>query len=318
MSFLARRPFVAIAIVMFATANVAAQETAPQQQVVPQQPEQQQAQAPPQAPPDFQLNALQQAQLDQVLDAWQAASGKIVTFQCRFERWEYDVAFGPKDGNIPLNKNVGELTFQKPDKGSFEIKEINKFQFPAAPPGQQPPAAPQGNWVNQPNAIGDHWVCDGKSVYQYRPDLKQLVEHPIPPEFQGQAIADGPLPFLFGADRKKLSKRYWMRIDQQQVQDPINQIGLVAIPKFREQAADFREVDVILDRQQLLPLFMNVKKPNGSRDMYIFDIKKADVNGLFNRMKAAVFARPSLPSGWQRVVENAPLKQAAQPVQPPR
>lgn len=318
MSIPARRQFVAMASVMFAAANAFAQQAPPQQEVVPQTPVQQQAQVAPQAPAGFQLNVLEQAQLDQVLDAWQIASSKIVTFQCPFQRWEYDVAFGPKDGSIPLNKNLGELTFQKPDKGSFEIKEINAFQLQANPPGQQPPAAPQGNWVKQPAAIGDHWVCDGKSVYQYRPDLKQLVEHPIPPQFQGQAIADGPLPFLFGADREKLSKRYWMRIDQTHVRDPNQQIGIVAVPKYQQQAADFKQVEVILDRQRLLPLFMNVEKPNGSRDMYIFDLEKADINGLFNRMKAAVFTRPSLPSGWKRVVENAPLEQAAQPVPPPR
>ena len=190
--------------------------------------------------------------------------------------------------------------------------------MPAAPPGQQPPAEKQGNWVKQPNAIGDHWVCDGKSVYQYRPDLKQLVEHPIPPQMQGQAIVDGPLPFLFGADAAKLKQRYWMRIDQQQSQDP-NQIWLIANTEVStNRRPTSREVDVILDRQQLLPLYMQVWMPNRSHHMYIFDIENAEVNGLFDRMKAAVFARPSMPSGWKRVVENLPLQQAAQPVQPPR
>ena len=75
---------------------------------------------------------------------------------------------------------------------------------------------------------------------------------------------------------------------------------------------------MVLDRHKLLPLYMQVWMPNGSHDVYIFDIKHADVNGLFNRVKAALFARPSIPHGWKLVVENVPLQQAAQPVQPPR
>ncbi|HEX5472513.1 MAG TPA: hypothetical protein VFW73_11530 [Lacipirellulaceae bacterium] len=269
-----------------------------------------------QVPKDFQLNVLQQGELDQVLYAWQKASGQIITFQCDFQRWEYNVAFGPQNRDLPLNKNKGTLSYQKPDKGSFEITEINTFQLKPAAPGAQP-GVQQGDWVKQPDAIGDHWVCDGTAVYQYRPDLKQLVEHPIPPQFQGQGIVDGPLPFLFGADAAKLKQRYWMRIDHEPGQDP-NQIWLRAQPKFREQAADFKEVDVVLDRNKLLPLFMKVELPNGSHDVYIFDIEHADVNGLFNRVKAALFSRPSIPHGWKLVVQDMPLQQAAQPVQPPR
>jgi TIGR03009 family protein len=324
--------FVAPVFALIVVSNATGQQYAPQQQpgapqyvqpqmtvptqqaqTQPAQPQPAQQPVQPAVPPGFQLNALQQAQLDAVLDQWQTASSTITTFECSFQRWDYDVAFGPQNGNIPLNKNVGKLSYQKPDKGSFEITEVNTFKQQPAQPG----AAPIGNWEKQPDAIGDHWVCDGTSVYQYRPDLKQLVEHPIPPQFQGQAIVDGPLPFLFGADKEKLKARYWLRIDQTPNQDP-NQIMLVARPRFREQAADFTQVDVILDKTRMMPQYMQVWKPNGSRDVYIFEIANANVNGLFNRAKALLFSRPSLPSGWKRVVQNMPLQQAAQPAPAPK
>ena len=292
----------------------ATQQQAVQQQAVPplagQQPAQQVA---AQVPDGFQLNALQQAALDQVLGAWQTASGKIVTFRCPFERREFDVAFGPKDRSIPLNKNLGELSYHKPDKGSFQITEVNTFRAQPVPPNQPPPAVMQGDWVKQPDAIGEHWVCDGKSIYEYRHDQKLLVERPIPPQLQGQAIADGPLPFLFGADAEKLKQRYWMRIDQQNQDD--TQVWINAKPKFQEQAANFSEVDVILDRQRLLPLFMQVQMPNGNRHIYIFHIEKATINGALDRVQAW-FDRPRTPAGWKRVVENIPLAQTPQPVTP--
>jgi TIGR03009 family protein len=315
----ARRRIAATVIVLCAATDAVAQQAVPQQpaaqpqgaQPLPAAQAPVQAPAAPQVPPGFQLNALEQANLDQVLDKWQLESGTIVTFKCSFDRWEYDVAFGPNNNQDPLNKNHGELSFHKPDKGSFEITEIKTFkELPVAPGAQR-----QGDWVKQPDAIGDHWVCDGKSVYEYRQSQKQLVEHPIPPQLQGQSIVDGPLPFLFGADKAKLKQRYWMRIDQQQNQDP-NQIWLIAKPKFQEQAADMTEVDVILDRQLLLPRYMQVWMPNRNRHMYIFDLASCSKNNLIDRLPA-LFERPRIPMGWKRVVENVPLQQAAQPAAPP-
>ncbi len=328
MSFIARHRLLAIVIVLSVVAEAAAQQAAPQQQGVQLAPaDQQTAQQPPvqapavpQVPQGFQLNQLQQAALDAVLNSWQQQSAKISTFSCSFQRWEYDVVFGPsaKDKEIPLYKNLGELSYNKPDKGSFEITETNKWQEEPTPPGQPPTAEKKGTWVKQADAIGDHWVCDGKSVYQYRPDLnpKQLVEHPIPPQLQGQAIADGPLPFLFGAESDKLKQRYWMRLDPQQNQDP-KQIWINALPKFQEQAADFTEVDVILDANAMLPLYMRVWMPNRSHHVYIFDIKNASINAPLARLQG-LFQRPSVPFGWKRVVQNMPLQQAAKPVQPAR
>jgi TIGR03009 family protein len=269
--------------------------------------------APPQPPQGFQLNALQQAALHQVLHTWKQQSGQVTTFKCTFERLEYDVAFGPAR-DIPLNKNKGELSFGKPDKGSFRITEINTWQAKPVAPGGPPPVHREGDWILQPNVVGEHWVCDGKSVFQYRHNQKQLVEHPIPPQLQGQAIADGPLPFLFGAEPEKLKDRYWLRLEQQANQ---NQIWLTALPKYQAQAADFRAVEVILDRQQMLPTHMRVHLPNGSQHVYVFDIANASINNPIARIQNW-FQLPRLPSGWKRIVEEMPVAQAAQPAAPPR
>jgi TIGR03009 family protein len=285
------------------------------QQPTPMQATGQQA-APVQIPQGFQLNALQQAQLNAVLTAWQQESAKITTFKCDFERLEYNLVFGPRgrSRDIPLNKNKGELSFGRPDKGSFRITEINMWKETPPAQGQPAPAEIVGTWVHQPNAIGEHWVCDGKSVFEYRHDQKHLVERPIPPHLQGQAIVDGPLPFLFGADAEKLKARYWMRIEPHSNEQ---QIWLVALPKLQAQAADFKAVEVILDRQRLLPTHMQVHFPNGDRHVYSFNVAAASINSPLQRIQS-LFALPRLPVGWKRIVEQMPVEQAAQPVQPPR
>jgi len=269
---------------------------------------QQAPQPPVQAPPvpaGFQLNAVQQAYLDQVLSSWQNESAKVTIFQCPFERWEYNQAFGPGNG-IPLKKNKGELSYQKPDKGSFEITEIRVWDQAT------------NNWVLKKDAIGEHWVCDGKSVYEFRSDQKQVIERPLPPHAPGESIIDGPLPFLFGAESAKLKQKYWMRIDQRN-NNP-DQIWLNALPKFQQQAADFRQVDVILDRKRQLPQAMQVTLPNGDRHVYMFHLEKASINNPLDRIQQALFDRPRTPFGWKHVVENAPMPvaQAPQPAQQPQ
>jgi TIGR03009 family protein len=275
-------------------------------------------QAPaPQLPPGFPLNQVEEAALDAALNAWQQQSGNTKTFSCPFERWEYVKAFGPviNGRSEPLNKNLGELTYSKPDRGSFQITKITTYtQVP--PPADQPNAPARGDWVVQPNAIGEHWVCDGKSVYEFRSDQKQVIERQLPQRAPGEAILDGPLPFLFGAESAKLKQRYWMKIDQRN-NNP-NQIWLNAWPKAQAQAADFRQVDVILDRQMLLPQAMQVTLPNDDRHVYMFNLKKADVNGVLNQIQQALFTKPSIPFGWKHVVENVPVPvaQGEQPDKP--
>ena len=256
----------------------------------------QQPAGPAPLPAPFQLNAIEQGFLDQVLSSWQTESAKVTIFQCPFERWEYNQAFGPgKD--IPLNKNKGDLGYKKPDQGSFQITEIRVWD-----PSTK-------DWVVKKDAIGEHWVCDGESVYEYRHDQKKLIVRPIPPAMRGQAIVDGPLPFLFGADAKKLNARYWLRAEDQ----PGNHDILIqALPKLPADAADYRQVDVMLDRAKMMPKAMQVHMPNGDRHVYMFDVDKAAVNGLSQKIMA-LFQAPRTPWGWQKVVEELPIDPPAGP-----
>ena len=259
----------------------------------------------------FQLNAIEQAFLDQVLSSWEQESGKVRTFRCEFERWDYNVVFGPRM-DVPFSKDKGEVSFSQPDKGSYQITEIHRWQAQAAQPGQQPPKQLQGTWVHQPEAVGEHWVCDGQSVFEYRHDQKQLVVRPIPPEMQGKAIVDGPLPFLFGAEAEKLKTRYWLKVEQQP--NP-NQIWLQAHPKFQADKANYDWVRLSLERTTLLPAAMEIHLPDGSRHTYIFDMNTVSKNAPFDRLKN-LFVAPRTPFGWKRVVETNVAQLNPAPQQP--
>ena len=255
-----------------------------------------------QAPQGFQLNAIEQAFLDQVLGQWETESGKIETFNCDFTQFVYDPVFGPgKDqAGQPIAKSegYGAVSYQKPDKGSFHVKELLTWD------------AAQKKRVANSNLIGEHWVCDGASVYEFRSKEKQLVVTPIPPEMQGQNIADGPLPFLFGAKADMLKERYWLRVDPRA---PEGSVWLAAMPKRQQDAANYRLVELMLDSTKMLPSAMRVTAPDSSQTTYTFKLSDASIN---NRMAAfwnTLFQAPRTPIGWTRVVEQPQM--AAQPAQ---
>lgn len=266
------------------------------------------SQQPPTSPteqpafgPPFQLDAVEQQFVDQILQMWENEGAKIKTYDCHFERWEYDPVFGPT--NDPSIKCTGQLTYAKPDKGSFKIDDIQRFV-------QKDPEKP-GEYVLQKDEVGEHWVCDGKAIYEYKHEKKQLVVQALPEDMRGKSIVDGPLPFLFGAEAAKLKARYWIRSRQSSE----SEIWLEAYPRTQADAANYHHVDVMLERKTMMPRAIQVHMPNGrNRAVYMFE--KPSVNGALNQLFGALFNSPRTPLGWTRVVEELPsAPQATQPAE---
>ena len=252
------------------------------------------AAAAPQGPvgAPFQLSPVEQQFVDQILQQWENQSATVKTFDCKFERWEYDPVFGPGD-ETPMIKSKGQLTYSKPDQGSFKIDEIFRYI--------QKDQSQPGDYVLQEHEVGEHWVCDGKAVYEYKHDKKQLVVQPLPDDMRGKSIVDGPLPFLFGAEADKLKARYWIRTKQS---DDAT-IWLEAYPRTQADAANYHHVEVMLDRKTMMPSAIQVHMPNGrSHAVYMFQEPK--VNGTINQLFGALFSSPRTPLGWTRVVQETP------------
>jgi TIGR03009 family protein len=265
---------------------------------------------PPAAP--FQLNEHEQQFVLQTLQMWEQESAKVNTFNADFERWEYDAVFGP-GANTPMIKAAGTLSFSKPDKGSFKIEKINRW---TKKDPQSTAANAPGDWVHQTEEIGEHWVCDGKAVYEYQHRDKQLVVTTIPPEMRGQNIVEGPLPFLFGAKADRLMSRYWIRVKQSNETD----IWLEAYPRWQNDAANYSSVDVMLDRKSMQPKAIQVNLPGGQqRHAYMFNLETMKVNEKnLGAWFTGLFSSPRTPLGWKKVMADqaAAAPQAANPQAP--
>ncbi len=137
-----------------------------------------------------------------------------------------------------------------------------------------------------------------------------MIIRKLPPELQGKAITDGPLPFLFGAEAAKLKQRYYIRILPNTNQ---SEIWLEAYPRFQQDAMNFQRVELILDRQKFLPSAMQIYSPNGkSRTVYKFDVANAKINGGFLQNMLSGFGPLTKPLGWKTINEPIPEPTPAQ------
>ena len=157
---------------------------------------------PPQVAGKPPLTLAEAAALDRLLAAWEQRSSAVQTWSCRFYKWEYN-AWSPAGENgdrLAFSESSGELKYAAPDKGLYRVRESRQWN----PESRR--------YETIPGDSSEHWVCNGTSIYEFRHAERQLKETVLPPEMQGKAISDGPLPFVFGAKAETLKQRYAMRI----------------------------------------------------------------------------------------------------------
>jgi len=260
---------------------------------------------PPMAKPmgvPFILTDEEQAVLDLVLRRWQTDSAMINNLHCDIEVWENNPVFKKK------THTMGELKYEKPDKGMYHIK------FDASGPKPVPSQA------------GPHWVCNGKSIFEFRYADKVLIENRLPPSIQGEALVHSPLPFLFGAQAEELKKRYFMKDTTLPAEREKGQIWLLAFPKYQADAANFIKAELILTsptvngKPMLLPYGMKMYLPNDQSDSsHVFKNYKINSGKTIGERVFGDIWSPKKPaSDWELRVEEAPAEpsETASPEKP--
>jgi len=276
------------------------------------------------------MSPAEQKWIGEVLRFWETRSEKVKTFECSFQRWDYDGGFvDPSGKRYARTYSDGAIKYAQPDKGLFHVEKLI-LQQPPVKVGDSPQA------IEQSAELGEHWVCDGDKVYSFEASKKQVTVTSLPPDMRGKAIADGPLPFMFGAKAQTIEARYWIHEVPRAPGDTTNadKFWLEAFPKSRQDAQNFKKVRIVLDKENFLPEILEIFAPNydpprnDARQVYSFSkrvaqddtsITKAIADGLdplklFHRN----FFEPRIPAGWKKVVqpEVAGVPQAPGP-QPP-
>ncbi len=254
-------------------------------------------------PPFEPLSAAQQERIDGLLTYWERKSSAVKTYSCKFTRFEYDSVFGPQNPKWHKTQSKGIIRFGAPDKGEFHVTHVGNFQ-PPAKEGSAP------TWPMASSSEAEHWICDGNSIYELNAAKKQLKETKLPEDLRGKQIADGPLPFMFGATKEKIEQKYWIR----ELLPPADRKGeywLEAFPKLAENAVQFKKVMVILDEETFLPNALQIFPPNYdghknlTREVYLFtDRKTNDLLAHRGKQFFGQFISPRTPVGWKKIVED--------------
>lgn len=265
------------------------------------------------------LSPQEVAYLDQVLNFWEKSTADITKYACKFKRWKYNsndnfVAQLSKDLKVDIrsvNTTVasGEVKYMAPDKGMFKIDKLLSLS------GQIVNNRPE--YKEFDNGFGEWWLCNGKEVYEYDRKNKQCTKHTLPPEMQGSAILDSPMPFVFGVKADKIKERYWVRsfTPTDATGKPSNDLVVIeAYPKFQSDAVNYDHVQIYLDRQAGLPAMLIKfdtehqdeagKVLNDKREIFEFTDREKNAT-LLQKISDALFRKEfipfDVPSDWKTI-----------------
>jgi TIGR03009 family protein len=192
--------------------------------------------------------------LDQILQFWEKSTADIERYSCKFRRWQYNSSQNFVDQlskqtkkdirQVHVTAAAGEVKYMAPDKGMFKVDTLLSLTGQLGADGQP-------EYKEFSNAQRDWWLCSGEAVYDYDREKKECTVHQLPPEMQGAAILDSPMPFVFGVKADKLKERYWVR--ELPSQNP-NTFIIEVYPKFQVDAVNYDHVQVFLDNKELLPV----------------------------------------------------------------
>lgn len=270
------------------------------------------------------LSPEEQRHLQEILSYWERRSNEIERYRSQFQRWEYDSVYGPTDQNVYKTYAEGSLEYASPDKGLYHVQKLLFFTPPPAnKPGERPQYLERKS-NNGEVVQGDHWVCDGQAVYQFKHATKQLLVNTLPPDMQGKSITNGPLPFMFGAKAAEIQERYWMRVITPREVANKKEWWLEAWPKRPDDAANFQRVWIIIDGEEFLPKSLqifdrayNERSGNFSRTVFVFKNREVNWNDIADKLLVWKNRfRPKVPAGWVQVDEAA--ASTAQPTNTPR
>ncbi len=257
----------------------------------------------PQPQPDwFPLDPKAQKWVDELLAEWEAANSQIERFECGFQRWQFDPVFGPKDGNTPRSYTTGVIKYQKPDKAVWRVDTMKNYAAPAR-------AGDKPSYVMPKDGFREHWVCDGKSIFEFDYRRKALIERSLPAKMQGKPIGDGRIPFLFGRSAAAIKERYWIR----PLSPPAgveNDYWLELWPRNSADAAALKFIKVVIAQSDMRLAALSGVPPNydakrnPARVDYRFTDRRIVRRGADPwRFLESDFFEPRTPLGWKKEVQ---------------
>lgn len=202
-------------------------------------------------------------ELEQILIEWSRASAGIKKLQGEHYRFVYDTVFEVE------KRAHGYFYYEAPDRGRIDLApaKIRSGEVSRRKGKKGQPYKLQADHE-------ERWICDGKMIWRINDTEKSAEVYAIPEESRGQAIMDGPLPFLFGLPPEKAKRRFKFTIEENSPQ----QVKLAVEPRLRQDAENWSKARIILKKDTWLPWAVQLMAPSGNEEtVYTFD--KMEING---------------------------------------
>jgi TIGR03009 family protein len=250
-------------------------------------------------PPPFKLTTDDEQKVDRLLARWEQWNAGVKTFDCRFKLWVYDGTFGRPDQ--PKFVDCGTIKYAAPDHAIFRIDATEK----------------DGKEVPIENARAQHWVFDGKSLFELNHAKSQLIERTLPEGVQGTKLVDGPLTFAFGvaglssvfgtppcpypftAKAKELKEQFYLR-ETTPAANQRDQVWLEAYPRSGRAVFPPKKLELIFRAGDMSPLAAKIVQAN-EKNYVVYSFFDIVVNGPPASSNEDPF-HPAVPRGWQKTI----------------
>ena len=217
--------------------------------------------------PDLHVQKLK-PKLRAALVKWELATSRIKTLKGEIYRYHREFVFNTE------KRGRGVFFYEAPDKGRLDIYSVEVPKGTRSSVKQPSRRDPSTSRVTPARTIslvvsGDNpekWICDGTQVLEVNDLDRTVTSHRIPADYQGRRIMDGPLPFLFGMPPDKAIRRYQMTL----LGESKDEIWIRAIPRWKQDAVNYREATVILDTATYLPKHVRLTAPDNTQTIYSF------------------------------------------------
>jgi TIGR03009 family protein len=237
--------------------------------------------APRQAAPAIQ-NLQMTKELDNILADWERHTAQIKRLEGHFWLYKYESVFETE------TRADGSFWYETPDKGRMDLMPSDLSKLPKNKSGD-----PLGSRKSKSGGMyiakahsPETWICTGAEIRQFNHGdgrtERTYSEIKIPEQFQGEAIRNSPLPFLFGMKREEAKQRYHLSLGEMHNSVrkglPAPLIHIVAFPLQQRDANEWSKAEILLHSDTFLPYSIKTDDPAGtSETVYVF--RKSTTNG---------------------------------------
>ena len=224
-----------------------------------------------------------------ILAEWEKQSKKVTTLSVGFHRVDKSAAWGDEfsDGKAVLKApNLACIEWQK-----AKLDGQGK-------PMMKPNAKGEPAWVLEPEPT-ERVVCNGKEVLQYAFAQRTLFVFPMEKDTRAKALQEGPLPFLFNMKAEEATRRYGMRLLQEDEREYL----IAIVPNDPADRGNFERAFLWLKKSNYLPNKLRLYPVQGGQGQAAESQEFTFFNIDTVRPVADTFFNPPLKmAGWETKV----------------